>query len=375
MLPRITPVILGLTLVLSACQGAPKTTDTGPIKLGLIAPLTGDIAAIGKDMLNGAQFAVDTINAAGGVNGRTVSLIAEDGKCAGNEAANAAQKLVNVDHVVAIVGGLCSGETLAAAPIVEAGQVPLISPGSSSPDVTKAGNYVYRNYPSDALKTTAMANYFAKKNWKKVAIISENTDFNQSFRKDFTAKLTDGSVVFDEVVEPGTKDYRTVLGRLQGKEFDAFFPNGQSDSTIAIMIQQFRQLGFTQPMIAHDAADSLTIDTVAPEASQGFLLISVPTAGQGTDFETSFTTKYGTPKSSIAWAAQSYDAANVFMSAIKAKGTAGPDIKSALDTMPSYTGVVGAFHFDANGDVVGIPYALKEHRDGKISKLEEITVN
>lgn len=375
MLRRFTPVMLGLTLVLSSCQSTPKAADTGPIQLGLIAPLTGDIAAIGKDMLNGTQYAVDAINAAGGINGRTVKLIAEDGKCAGNEAANAAQKLVNVDHVVAIVGGLCSSETLAAAPIVEAGQVPLVSPGSSSPDVTKAGKYVYRNYPSDALKTTAMAKYFGQKDWKKVAIISENTDFNQSFRQGLSRALPTDSVAFDEVVEPGTKDYRTVLGRLKNTEFDVFFPNGQSDSTIAMMIQQFRQLGFTQPMIAHDAADSLTIDTVAPEASQGFMLISVPTSGEGTDFEKEFMAKYGTPKSSIAWAAQSYDAANVLMAAIRSNGTAGADIKSALDSMPSYTGVVGNFHFDSNGDVIGIPYALKEHRNGKISKLEEITVN
>lgn len=364
---------LTLSLALTGCQSTPSA-ETGPIKLGLIAPLTGDVAAIGTDILSGAKYAVDQVNAAGGIGGRMVELIAEDGKCTGSAGASAAQKLVNVDGVAAIIGGLCSSETLAAAPIVEAGQVPMISPGSSSPDVTTAGEYVYRNYPSDALKTTAMANYIQSQNWKRVAIISENSDFTQAFRESLAAKLGDGAVVFNEIVEPGTKDYRTLLNRLKKTEFDVFFPNSQSDANMAILITQFRQQGFTQPMLAHDVADSATINAAAPEASQGFLLISVPTSGQGTPFEQSFVAAQGAPQSSISWAAHSYDAANVLMTAMKAKGTDGPTVKSVLDALTGYQGVVGEFNFDQNGDVVGIPFVLKEHRDGTTRKLADIAV-
>src|SRR3989338_6431973 len=132
----LTPLPLA-TLALTACQSG----GSGPIKIGFIGPLTGDIAGIGADMLNGVQVAVDEVNADGGINGRQIELIAEDGRCNGADAASAAQKLVNVDNVFAIVGAGCSSETLAAAPIVNDGKVVMISPVSSSPEVSAAGDH------------------------------------------------------------------------------------------------------------------------------------------------------------------------------------------------------------------------------------------
>src|SRR4029077_19889740 len=102
--------------------------------------------------------------------------------CNGSDAAAAAQKLVNVDHVAGIIGGQCSSETLAAAPIAEAGQVPLISPWSSNPAITNAGKFIYRDYPSDALKGAALGTYLKSKGFKKLAMITENTDACQGIR-------------------------------------------------------------------------------------------------------------------------------------------------------------------------------------------------
>ncbi|MDP6562065.1 MAG: ABC transporter substrate-binding protein, partial [Candidatus Peribacteraceae bacterium] len=115
---RLLVPLFALGVLLSACS--PVADDgTGPIKIGYIGPLTGEAASYGVDTLNGTELAVAEINAAGGINGRLIELITEDGRCTGTDAASAAQKLVNVDKVVAIIGGQCSGETLAAAPIVE----------------------------------------------------------------------------------------------------------------------------------------------------------------------------------------------------------------------------------------------------------------
>ena len=146
---RLLVPLFALGILLSACS--PSDDGTGPIKIGFIGPLTGEASPYGVDTLNGAKLAVDEINEAGGVNGRMIEIIAEDGRCTGTDAASAAQKLVNVDKVVAIVGGQCSGETLAAAPIAESAKVVMISPVSSSPDVTAAGDFIFRDYPSDGL--------------------------------------------------------------------------------------------------------------------------------------------------------------------------------------------------------------------------------
>ncbi len=367
-------VLLGAAsaLLLAACQ---PTTTSDTIKVGFIGPLTGDSAAVGSDLLNGVKLAISEANAKGGINGKQVQLIAEDGKCAGADAANAAQKLVNVDHVAVIMGGQCSGETLAVAPIAEAGKVVIISSYSSSPKVTDAGPYVYRDYPSDALKTQAMAKYFADNNIKKIAMISENTDFASAFRDALKKSVDTGAVVFDEVVEPGTKDFRSLMTRLKDVKFDMFFPNAQTDAVMAAMMQQLREQGIKQPAITHDVGDSITLGKIAGSAVEGMRVINVPTFGEGQPFETTFTQAYGTPQATIALAAHAYDATNIILQAMTTGAMDGTAVKQYLDTMTPYKGVIGTFHFDANGDVVGVPYALKQFQSGSIIKVSDISVN
>ncbi len=357
------------TLALAGCQSG---GGDDPIKLGYLGPLTGDAAPYGVDTLNGVKLAVEEINANGGINGQMIELVAEDGRCTGADAASAAQKLVNVDKVVAIVGGQCSGETLAAAPIAEAAGVVMVSPISSSPDVTMAGDFVFRDYPSDALKTKATAAFLKGEGFTKLAIISENTDFAQAFRESLKKDFGEENIVFDETVEPGTKDYRTLATRLKDVEFDIFFPNGQTDAAIAAMMQQLREQGLEQQAIGHDVADSITLGELAPEAVEGMYIVNVPTAGEGGDFESQFNQKFGGAQATIAFAAHAYDAANVIMEAIGAVGADGAKIRDYLYNLDGYDGVVGTFSFDENGDVVGLSYSLKTFKDGKIENVKAI---
>lgn len=357
------------TILLTAC--APKDV----IKIGYIGPLTGDAASYGVDTLNGVTLAVSEVNARGGINGKQVKLIAEDARCNGADAASAVQKLVNVDKVPAIIGGQCSGETLAAAPIVEEAKVLLLSPLSSSPDVTLAGEYVFRDYPSDALKTKAIATLLKKNGWSKVVLLSENTDFAQGFRTSLKKDIGDKTVVFDEVVEPGTKDFRTLMTRLQKLDFDLFFPNAQSDAVMGAMIQQLREAGLKQQILTHDVGDSLTLLELAKDAINGTYVVNVPTAGEGGEFEKRFTEKFGKPQATIAFAAHAYDAANLILQAIEDGAMDGPALKTYLDDLATYNGIIGTFSFEENGDVVGIPYGLKQFQNGKIVQVEAIPVD
>ncbi len=366
---RLLPLSF-LALSLAAC--APGTKDT--IKIGYIGPLTGEAASYGADTLNGTQLAIEEINVAGGIDGRLLELIAEDGRCTGADAASAAQKLVTIDKVVAIVGGQCSGETLAAAPIAEAGKVVMISPISSSPDVTEAGTFIFRDYPSDALKTKAMAGYLNEEGLSKIAMITENTDFATAFRNALKVDIGEEHIVFDEVVEPNTKDFRTLMTRLKEMEFDIFFPNAQSDAVMAAMMQQLREQDLTQLAITHDVGDSATLGEIATEAVEGLLVIAVPSTGEDGTFAATYKEKFGDPQATLSFAAHAYDATNVLAQVIGTAGTDGTAIRDALYALPKYTGIVGSFHFDANGDVVGIPYELKTFRDGKIETLEQISV-
>jgi len=371
---KITAFSALIALSLTACQPA---ADDGKdsIKIGLITPLTGEVAALGMDILHGTQLKLKEINEAGGIDGRMVELIAEDGKCTGSDAASAAQKLIHIDKVVAIEGAGCSGETLAAAPIAEEAKIILISPSSTSPDITDAGDFVFRTNPNDDLKTTAMANYFKENDLGKVAIISENTDFAVAFHDSLEGKIGEDAFVFDEVVEPGTKDYRTLMTRLSDVDFDVFVVNANLPPSAAIMVQQLREQGLEQLAIGQDVSDATEVIKLAGEASEGLQVINVPTIGHNTKFGQKFLAEYGEPSANMSWGAYGYDTLGVLLQAIAKVGTDSEAIRDYFYDLDGYRGVVGTFAFDENGDVTGIRYALKEVQNGEFVKIEDIDVN
>lgn len=361
-----------VALTLSAC--AQEGGDT--IKIGMIAPLTGDLASAGADISGAARMAVDEINASGGINGKTVELIVEDGRCNSADATNAVQKLVNVDKVDVILGDVCSSGTLAIAPIAEKAKIVHLSPTSSSPDVTGAGDYTFRNYPSDGLKGKALGAYLQKAGFKKLAMITENTDFCQGLAKAVKSDVPAGlAVVFDENVDAGTRDFRSLFTRLKDADFDVFFANVQSDTAVAEMAKQMRALGMKQQIVGSDTADSATLGQIAKEAVEGLKPLSVPGLDEdnpkGSAFGKAFREKFGEPKFGMFFAALAYDATKVLAQQIGAVGT-GEALKNSLYTMPPYAGVAGTFSFDKNGDVVGIPFAMKEFKDGKLVQSELI---
>ncbi|KKW37775.1 hypothetical protein A2454_04530 [Candidatus Peribacteria bacterium RIFOXYC2_FULL_55_14] len=359
-----------LAVFLAACQMLEKE----PMKIGYIGPLTGDASAYGVDTLNAVKMKVEEVNAAGGIGGRQVQLVAEDGRCTGGDAANAARKLIDIDKVVAIIGGQCSSETLGAAPIAEAAGIVQVSPVSSSPDVADAGDFIFRTYPSDALKGIDIAEYFGEKGYTKVAIMTENTDYCVGIRDSIKAALPEGAeVVFDELTEPGVKDFRSLITRLEDMEFDVFVPNAQSDAVLGAMAQQMREQGFEQPMVSQDIADSNNLPSIAGEAVEGMRMFNVSsllgeearTEG-ARPFAEKFRELHGDPQQNMGFAVLAYDAAGVLLEAIAAVGTEGTAIRDYLYGLQAYEGAAGTFRFDAKGEVVGIGNVQKRFENGKI---------
>jgi len=367
-------------IMLVSCGEGGGQKEAGPIKIGYIGPLTGDAASIGADTVNGTRFAVDEINETGGINGRQVSLIAEDGRCTGADAASAAQKFIHIDQVDAIMGGMCSSETLGASPITESAAVIMISPISSSPDITHAGDFIFRTYPSDSLKGMALTNYFASKGYKRIAIISENTDFCIGVRDSIEQNLKEGmELIFDETVDPGTKDYRSLMTRLKDEAFDVFLVNGQSPVTVAAMVEQMRELGIEQPIVGTDTSDSEILGQLASDAVEGLRALSVPslsaTDPKSGPFATAFIKKYGEPQFGLFFTALSYESTKLLLETIGSVGTDGAAIRDALYAHPGYNSIIGTISFDEQGDVRGIPFALKEFQGGKLIEVERIPLN
>jgi len=244
------------SLLFANCGGsATPAAQTGPqiITLGALAPLTGDAASYGIDMQHSAGLALKDVNAAWAAQGMTLKLQWENGACNGKDAATAAQKLVDADGVQVILGGFCSSETLAAAPITEAAKVVLFSSGSSSPDVTNAGEYVYRNWPSDSFQGTKLAEFAEQNEWKTVAMISEETDYAKGIAGAFIAKFKDlGGTVNEEKYLSDDTDFKTQITKLKATNPDVWFVNPQTPVKADVLFKQMKDLGIAGPFLLND---------------------------------------------------------------------------------------------------------------------------
>ena len=355
-----------LLLLLTACSSAPSET----IRIGYLGPLSGNAAAYGVDILNGIRMAVDQVNLAGGIDGKKIEFIAEDGGCSGSVATTAMQKLINVDHVVAVIGGVCNPETLAAVPLAEAAKTILVSPLSSDASITTAGRYIFRMTPSDSIKGKAIGGYIKNAGLQKVAIMTENTAFPQTIRESLITHLPEGvGIVFDEVTPADTKNFRVLFQKLQKIDFDVFIANGQTDTTVAEMAKQLRALGMKQQIIGADAADSETLGEFAPDAVEGMKVLSLPDLNESVpaakDFADSFRRRFETPRQSLYLSALGFDTAMVTFDALR--GGPSTTAHDRLHALKPHTGLTGTFHFDENGDAIGLAFGLKTFGSGELS--------
>src|SRR3989338_10042895 len=262
---QVYVILTLLVLALSACatqqqaeeqeqsdSQKQQTQPQGTYKIGVMYPLTGDGASYGLPIQRTTKIAIDEINAKGGVNGRKLEAIYEDGKCNPKDGNAAAQKLVNIDKVEVIIGGVCSGETLGAAPIAEENKVALISPSATSPDITNAGDFIFRLAPSDAFAGIVAAEYASKDlKTSKAAIISETTDYAQGLRNVFKSYFEDlgGEIVADETYNPEDTDFRTQVTKVKAANPDIIYLVPQAPQKGLLLVKQIKEAGLKQQQL------------------------------------------------------------------------------------------------------------------------------
>jgi len=339
------------------------------VLIGSIMPLTGEAAKIGEAAKQVIDLAIEEVNAQGGINGKTVKVIYEDGRCGGKEAANSANKLVNVDKVQAIVGGYCSAETIAAAPLAEAQKVVMLSPCSSAPKISQAGDFIFRNYPSDAYQGKFVAEYvFNEMGKTKAAILFTNGDWGIGIKDAFKKAFAElgGEIIEDMGFEQDTIDLRTQLSIIQNSDAEVIYAPTYSQAA-AIMLKQAKELGITIPILGADAAyDSAVIES-AGTAAEGFKF-SVIKSGAPDEFRQKYIDRFG--HDFLVCTEQSYDAAKLVVEAIKENGNTGTGIRDFLYSVKDYNGISGIHNFDSNGDLARAEYNLFTVKNGEFTEYE-----
>ncbi|HSS45017.1 MAG TPA: ABC transporter substrate-binding protein, partial [Thermoanaerobaculia bacterium] len=242
-------------LLFPAACGKGRTGDE--IRIGEYGSLTGTTATFGQSTDHAIRMAIDEINAAGGVLGRKILVFVEDDQSKPEEAATAVTKLINQNHVVAMLGEVASTRSKAAAPICQANGIPMISPSSTNPGVTQIGDYIFRVCFIDPFQGAVMATFAADTlKLKKVAILVDvRNDYSVGlqtfFRQHF--KQLGGQVVSEQSYSEGDSDFHAQLTQIRSANPEAIYIPGYY-TDVANIAKQVRGIGIpaSVPMLGGD---------------------------------------------------------------------------------------------------------------------------
>jgi branched-chain amino acid transport system substrate-binding protein len=337
-------------LIFASCS-----KESGGIKVGEYASLTGKDATFGQSSHKGIVMAFEEINAAGGVLGQKLELISEDTQSKAGESATVVKKLLARNKVVALLGEVSSGRSLEAAPIALDARIPMIAPAATNPKVTETGDYIFRVCFIDPFQGTVMAK-FAQDDLKakKVAIISSVSNaYSVGLAKFFQETFTNsgGTVAIEQKYSEGDKDFRAQLTAVKAAGVEAVFVPGYYTES-ALIVRQARDLGITVPFIGGDGWESDKLLEIGGNALNG-CFYSTHFSPENNDpnvakFVQKFKARWNN-ETPDAFASLGYDAAYVLVDAIKRAGTTdGPKLRDALAATKDFAGASGVTTMDQN---------------------------
>src|SRR5438445_868912 len=252
-------VLVALVLVALAALTVPGHPQS-PIRIGVIEPLSGPVAASGNYVRMGAEIARDWINARGGVNGRRVELVIEDNKSDPKEAASAAEKLIVRDKVPAIMGAWGSSMTLAAMPKLEEYGVPMVVETSSAASITKRGNpWIFRISPPSEMEALGLEQYVDKLGVKRVDFLAVNTDWGRGSITAFGEMLKKkGAVVgVAEFMDQSATDMNAQITKIKAAGGDTLFLTTAVEQ-ITLVMKQAQEQRLTRKIVTTGGSSSPT---------------------------------------------------------------------------------------------------------------------
>ena len=374
----ITVSVVALVTILSfTLTGCEKRANE--VKVAVAGPFTGNIAAFGEMIKRGAQLRAKEINAAGGINGKTLTLIFEDDTGKDREASLVAERIASNPSILAVVGHFNSSCSLAGKPIYKRGGIVELSPGSTNVRVCEGSDWTFRNLYRDDFQGQFVAKYIKNKlrDIQRIAVFFDNDDYGRGLKDGFTKAANEIGlqIVASEAYDRDNTDFKAQLTSIKGKDPDLIFIAGLY-SQAGLIVKQARETGITVQLFGADGVDSPDFLNIAGNSAEG-TYIATPFVFElgGTEANRvaqAFEQEFG--KAPDTWAALTYDAVGMIAKAIEKVGENRQAIRDHLAGIDSpeegYKGITGLTYFDRNGDCIK-PAFVKIVTDGKFVAAEE----
>lgn len=370
---RILIASIVIASLLSACN---TQGNDNKVRIGVFMSTTGSTANFGISSVNGIKMAADEINAAGGINGKQVELLVQDDRSDASEAATIVTKFVTQDMVHAVIGEVASSRSIAAAPIAQNAKIPMLTPSSTNPEVTKKGDFIFRSCFIDPYQGAAIAQFAAKTLGAKTAaiMVDRKNDYSTGLEKVINETFTrfGGKIVATQSYQEGDQDFNAQLTSLKGANPEVLFVPGYYND-VGLIAKQARDKGITVPLIGGDGWDSEQLYKIGGTALNGSYFTNhyspFDTDPRVVKFVNDYKQRYNSTPDALA--ATAYDAANIMFDAIKrSKSLSGPDIRDALAATNAFPGVTGTVTFNQQRDAVK-PIVMIEIKPGGTYAVKE----
>lgn len=356
---KLIGLALGATLALSTAAVAQNTT------IAVAGPMTGGESAFGRQLKNGAEMAVEQINAAGGVLGKKLALDVEDDACDPKQARSVAEKIGSLG-IPFVAGHYCSSSSIPASEAYADGNVLQITPGSTNPQFTERKLWnVARVCGRDDQQGSVAGDYIAKHfQGKNIAILNDKTTYGKGLA-DETKKALNKAGMTEKLYESynkGDKDFNAIVSRLKLENIDLVYVGGYHQEA-GLILRQMRDQGLKTILMAGDALADKEYASITGPAAEGTLFTfgpdprKKPTAAAIVD---KFKAKGIDPE---GYTLYTYAAVQVWSQAAAKAGTTDP--KKVMDTIKagSWDTVIGKLEYDAKGDIRQLDYVVYKWDD------------
>jgi len=349
-----------------------------PIKIGQIIPMTGEAVESGKYHKQGAEIAIDKINAAGGINGRKLTVVLEDDQTTNPGGVAALQKLLEDKEIPVILGSIRSTQVQAMLPTINEAKIP-VAIGGTNYGLTHSGSqWVFRFRPHDGMSAKVIAKFMVEElKLKKVAIVHASDAFGNGGRDMLTPALKElgAEVVFTQGYNNQEKDFTAVVQGLKKSGATGLNTYMTFSTDLGIFARQIKQLGAQVKWVGSPSITAVDGRNLAGDALYGTYGVTdfhVDASPIATEFAKAYKAKFAQdPDLYASWC---YDAVLVFAEAMKVSPDLKPEnLRKAILSIQKFPGAESEYNFDQNGDGLD-HYHVVQNVNGTIKYFKTLLV-